>query len=55
MGLFAALSAPAYSNEVAVLDWRGALLSYDAAHRSLQPLALYPANAIFIGAAITAQ
>ncbi|MCE8011071.1 OmpH family outer membrane protein [Billgrantia desiderata] len=38
MGLFAALSAPAYSTEVAVLDWRGALLSSDAAQRSMQQL-----------------
>lgn len=38
MGLFAALSAPAYSTEVAVLDWRGALLSSEAAQRSMQQL-----------------
>ncbi|MCE8022617.1 MULTISPECIES: OmpH family outer membrane protein [Halomonadaceae] len=38
MGLFAALSAPAYSTEVAVLDWRGALLSSNAAQRSMEQL-----------------
>ncbi len=38
MGLFAALSAPAYSTEVAVRERRGALLSSDAAQRSMQQL-----------------
>jgi outer membrane protein len=38
LGLFAALASPAYSAEVAVLDWRGALLSSDAAQRSMQEL-----------------
>ncbi|MBA2778131.1 OmpH family outer membrane protein [Billgrantia kenyensis] len=38
LGLFAALATPAYSAEVAVLDWRGALLSSDSAQRSMQEL-----------------
>ncbi|MCC5881280.1 MAG: OmpH family outer membrane protein [Halomonas sp.] len=38
MGLFAALAMPAHSADVAVLDWRGALLSSDAAQRSMQQL-----------------
>lgn len=38
LGLFAVLSVPAHSAEVAVLDWRQALLSSDAAQRSMQEL-----------------
>ncbi|MBW6390480.1 MAG: OmpH family outer membrane protein [Halomonas sp.] len=38
LGLFAALAVPAYSAEVAVLDWRRALLASDAAQRSMQDL-----------------
>ncbi|MGQ4878406.1 OmpH family outer membrane protein [Billgrantia sp. LNSP4103-1] len=38
LGLFVALAAPAHSAEVAVLDWRQALLSSDAAQRSMQEL-----------------
>lgn len=38
LGLFAVLAAPAYSAEVAMLDWRQALLTSDAAQRSMQEL-----------------
>ncbi|PMR76185.1 OmpH family outer membrane protein [Billgrantia endophytica] len=37
-GLLGALVSPAYSAEVAVLDWRQALLSSDAAQRSMEQL-----------------
>ncbi|QOR37532.1 OmpH family outer membrane protein [Billgrantia diversa] len=38
LGLFAVLTTPAYSAEVAMLDWRQALLTSDAAQRSMQDL-----------------
>lgn len=38
LGLLAVLSVPAHSAEVAVLDWRQALLSSDAAQSSMQEL-----------------
>ncbi|HIX62203.1 MAG TPA: OmpH family outer membrane protein [Candidatus Halomonas stercoripullorum] len=37
-GLLAALALPALGNDVAVLDWRQALLASDAAQRSMQEL-----------------
>ncbi len=36
--LFGALTAPAYANDVAVLDWREALMKSDAAQRSMNEL-----------------
>ncbi|WP_111412884.1 OmpH family outer membrane protein [Billgrantia lactosivorans] len=38
LGLFSLLALPAHSAEVAMLDWRQALLSSDAAQRSMQDL-----------------
>ncbi len=38
VGLFSVLALPAHAAEVAVLDWRQALLSSDAAQRSMEQL-----------------
>ncbi|MBZ0330183.1 OmpH family outer membrane protein [Halomonas sp. ANAO-440] len=38
IGLFSALALPTHAAEVAVLDWRQALLSSDAAQRSMEQL-----------------
>lgn len=38
IGLFSVLALPAHAAEVAVLDWRQALLSSDAAQRSMEQL-----------------